>query len=468
MENVGTAIIKFTQMNDQRLGDIRKISGFVKLQNFIDIIDAVDLDANPRNSKIGKVTKDIQASIEDTPDLLPFKTKGVLLAASDYEPLDRKRFRVQFVEAETEGILDGGHNTLAIGMYILALALDNVGERMPKGITTWSDFKVAWFENRIAVESYRQTIRDSRKNGDEHLTSLDAYVPVELLLPANPDSYESEANFRRNLFEICVARNNNVQLSTGTKANQQGYFDDLKKLFEESNPALASRIEWKSNEGGVIKVEDVISLTWIPLALLAPFTDDKNRRIDSPAPTTLYSGKQNSLNSYERMMSSDEVTSNSGSDYKRELHNLSVLSAFKIAVQLPELYDYIFKMLPKLYNQAGGSYGRITAVKKLNERKKKETHYLGETIETLSPDGFVAPLVYGLQALMEVEDEGGRSIVKWKTDPLPWLEANLPMIVASYSNVFEPWGYDPQKVGKSSKSYTDAMNAYKMAYAGIL
>ena len=468
MESSGAVIIKFNQANDQSLSGIRKVSGFVKLKNFIEIIDVIDLDANPRHSKIGKVTRDIQESIRTTPELLPFKTKGVLLAASEYEALDRSRFRVRFAEAGTEGILDGGHNTLAIGMYILSLALESAGSRVPRGISTWNDFKEAWRENRGAVNEYLQRIRSEQKDTQIFDGELDAFVPVELLLPVDPEEYESEVSFRKYLLEICVARNNNVQLSTGTKANQQGYFDSLRSLFEKTNKDLADRIEWKSNEGGVVKVEDVISLAWIPLALLAPFEDDRKRRVEAPAPTTLYSGKQNCLSSFERMMSSEAVTSSSNGDYKRELHSTSVLSAFKIAVQLPELYDYIFEKLPELYNEAGGKYGRITAVKKLNERKKKETHYLGKEIQTLSPDGFVAPLVYGLQALMEVKEEDGKEVVVWKEEPMSWLEKNLPAIVKSYSDVFEPWGYDPQKVGKSSKSYTDAINAYKMALAGIL
>ena len=45
MANVKNAIIKFNQPNDQIIGDMRKISGFVKIHNFIDIIDALDLEA---------------------------------------------------------------------------------------------------------------------------------------------------------------------------------------------------------------------------------------------------------------------------------------------------------------------------------------------------------------------------------------------------------------------------------------
>lgn len=467
MTNAKSAIIKFSQPNDQKIGDMRKISGFVKIGNFIDIIDALDLEANPRNSKIGNVTNDIRDSIKLTPELLPFKTKGVLLAASKYEELERSRYRVSFEDVQTEGILDGGHNTLAIGMHILCSAYEVVGGSLPKGISTWGDFKRVWTESRRVVEEYQQMIRDSQSVGREIPGNLGAYVPVELLVPVEAGEYESEAAFRSNLFDICVARNNNVQLTVGTRANQQGYFDTLRALFAERSQLLEKRIEWKTNEGGTIKIADIVALAWIPLALIDTVEDEAGREVVPPAPNNLYSGKGVCLKSFERLMSSSAVTIEPENGYRRELNNVSVLSAFKLAVQMPELYDYIFKMFPALYNRAGGSYGRITAVKKLNERKIKKTPYMGDEIETLSPDGFVIPLVYGLQALMKVKEECGKQIVCWAVDPMPWLENNLEAVVRSYADVLAPWGFDPQKVGKAPQSYTTALRAYKMALAGI-
>ena len=93
---------------------------------------------------------------------------------------------------------------------------------------------------------------------------------------------------------------------------------------------------------------------------------------------------------------------------------------------------------------------------------------MGEKIETLSPDGFIAPLVYGLQALMNVEIKDGKQIITWSVDPKPWLEKNLGAVVESYADVLAPWGFDPQKVGKAPQSYTTALRAYKMVVAGIL
>lgn len=131
-------IVRFTDSYVQKLGDIKKVVGLMSPKSLIQIIDTLDLDANPRNSRLGSVTDAIQASIradELSPEqkLFPFKSKGILLASSNYEPLERGRYRLSFTpNDEVEGILDGGHNTLAIGSYILSEAELALGNRPPK------------------------------------------------------------------------------------------------------------------------------------------------------------------------------------------------------------------------------------------------------------------------------------------------------------------------------------------------
>lgn len=130
----------------KQVGDTVKITGLVKAKYLIPMIDHLDLQANPRDSKTGNVTDAIQASIEEDPELFPFKTKGILLAASDYENLERGRIRVFFDNRNIEGILDGGHNTLAIGMLILRRACALAGAKPVRKRVTWSDFKRMWIE----------------------------------------------------------------------------------------------------------------------------------------------------------------------------------------------------------------------------------------------------------------------------------------------------------------------------------
>lgn len=238
-------IVKFDFSNDQTVGEITKIVGLVMAKYLVPVIDHLDLEANPRASRTGPVTAAIQDSIETDPATFPFKTKGVLLAASQYERLERNRVKITPSNPSIEGILDGGHNTLAIGLYILQNAMEYTGGIFPKGPKTWRDFKTLWQQHRGEVETYLAALK---KDPDHR--ALHFYVPVELLVPRNPNDLACVESFKEELLEICAARNNNVQLQVSDKANQLGYFDVLKKLMDARNPAVSSRIAWKTNDGG--------------------------------------------------------------------------------------------------------------------------------------------------------------------------------------------------------------------------
>lgn len=471
--NVNEGItIRFEKSVKQSIGETTKIVGMVRAKYLIPVIDHLNLQANPRDSKTGPVTKAIQRSIDDDPMLFPFKTKGLLLAASSYEEMDRKRIRVIFKDLTTEGILDGGHNTLAIGLLILERAmgyarssgLANV--KLPSGTKTWNEFKQLWKDNRDLVQAYQESVRK-----DETVNSASApqgedlsfYVPVELLVPTDPDDPICVEDFSNNLLEICVARNNNAELNASAKANQKGYFDALADALGEANADVAERIEWKTNDGGDIKVQDLVALTWLTLRWLCPVKDIDGKKVEAPAPIKLYSSKGGCLALFERFMSSKDVTSQDHGSYRHGLTNDNVRKAFELAAQIPALYDRMYAEFPSLYNQAGGAYGRITAVKTANARvTNKVTPFAGTPVETVSPDGFITPLVYGLTTLVDPET------MKWRTDPGKFLDQWLPAIVKRYAQVFVPCDYDPQKVGKSAVSYNTVEDAYKMALAGIL
>ena len=123
--NPNKVIIKFEQVADQPNDVIRRLTGFVQAKYLVDLIDAADLNANPRSAKVGNVTDDIIDSIKKTKDIFPFKTKGILLAVSTPpRALERMRYELEFKDSEIEGILDGGHNTLAIAIHILNVATE--------------------------------------------------------------------------------------------------------------------------------------------------------------------------------------------------------------------------------------------------------------------------------------------------------------------------------------------------------
>lgn len=457
-------IIKYECGSEQPVGDMIKIVGLVKAKYLIPVIDHLNLEANPRSSKTGSVTDAIRETIENEPILFPLKSKGILLATSNYERLERKRLKITPMNPEIEGILDGGHNTLAIGLHILEHVLEYSGKVMPRSVKTWDDFKNFWNNNRYLIDDYLEVLRNE---GDQKEFSF--LVPVELLVPKDVDDLACVNAFKNDLLEICAARNNNVQLQLSAKANQRGYFDELKDLMDEHNSSVSNRIEWKTNDGGELKVQDIIALSWVPLNLVTPVKDENGRMLEPVTANKLYGGKASCLSQYEKLMSSPQVTVEDDGNYKRKLINKEVLSALKITVELPELYDYIYSEFPKLYNLSGGSYGSITAVKRLNEKRKvKRTPFLRNDIDKLSPDGFITPLVYGLQALLVNVEKDGERCIKWSQPPMPFLISNLDKIVKHYAGILSICDYDPQKVGKAHQSYELALAGFKMAIAGII
>src|SRR5271168_2283269 len=102
--NPDKIIIKFEDVAEQVHGPVRRLVGFVRARNMLSLFDAADLDANPRSAKAGPVTHAIMESIEDDPDIFPFKTKGILIGSSEYEALQRSRFQLYFVDTAIEGV----------------------------------------------------------------------------------------------------------------------------------------------------------------------------------------------------------------------------------------------------------------------------------------------------------------------------------------------------------------------------
>jgi hypothetical protein len=440
--NTKKIIIKFEQVCDQTNHPIRRLVGFVKAKYLVDLIDATNLDANPRSAKVGSVTEDIIESIKKTKDIFPFKTKGILLAASNPpRDLERKRYELEFQNDEIEGILDGGHNTLAIAIHILNLATED--DRAVRKIKRWSDLKDVW-------NGFRDKISDI-------INQLDFLVPVEILVPID-DSEEVIEDFRNAILDICSARNNNVQLAEEALANHAGHYDFIREVID---PKLKEQIIWKTNDPGRIPVRDIISLAWIPLSLI-----DLPAHLSKFAPYQLYSSKGKCSEAFNELMKDPEISMQEGSRY--ELKNPTVGSALNLLKDIPMLYDLIYTKFPDCYNKYEGKFGRILSVKKYDPKKYNEnpkggylknrpvTPFYAKEVDYEFPDGFITPLVYALSALMEVKN----SMVKWKVDPFNFLEKNLNLVVKDYKGLMKMANWDPQTFGKNSSSYSLAKQSF--------
>lgn len=427
-------ILKFEECAEQPLGAVRRIVGYVSAKSIITLLDFVDLSANPRSAKAGSVTSEIIHSLQFTPDLFPFKTKGILLGSASCRALERHRYELQFDDPEVEGILDGGHNSFALGCHILQQA--GVSSRELKSVHTWEDLKKVWIENRDRIEA----IKDD----------LDFVVPVELLVPNDMHDVDAVEQFTSSLLDICAARNNNVQLTEETKAAKKGFYDEIRRLLPEE---LATKIEWKTNDGGEIKARDIIALAWIPLSVL---TLPDGIRVN---PNQIYRNKAVCVEAFNRLMEHEEISA-PVEGYTHELHNKKIFSALEILSSMPKLYDQLYAELPEAYNRAGGHFGRIGAVKmydasKLKERNPKylkrqpTTPFFNWPVNYTCPDGFIVPLLYAMRALIKQKD----GLLSWKVDPGVFLTNHLTDVLKSYKLALEMATFDPQKVGKNISAY---------------
>lgn len=440
--------LKMEQCNSQIIGSTKRVIGLVKLKQIVKVIEVLDLEANPRDSKLSTITSDIIESLANSPEIFALKSKGLLLAASVYNPLDRDRFEITFADRDVEGVLDGGHNLLAIGHYTLGLVLNNPDDlKELRKARIWGDFKRVFNKHLAEVNEY---LLD-----EENSAELSTLIPVELLLPKSEDPLDLN-DFSKSLLDIKEARNNNAQLKQETKTNNAGLYDGLKAALPKE---LEVKVEWRSNEGGDIKAGDIVALTWIALSALGlEVEDDDKKKVVPPSPVQTYSSKGECVARYHRFMSSPSITTNNA---KREIKSTQVLSAFKVAADIPYLYDYIYENFPNLYNANEGKFGKISAVNKMNSKGgTKETKFSQKAIDWKYPEGFIAPLVYALRSIMVLDSEG---LLSWATDPKIFLKNHLPNVVTRYKQLLEENDFDPQKVGKSSVAYDSVRDAFELA-----
>ena len=427
---------------EQVNGGIKRIVGFVKAKYVCELLDNVTLEANPRSAKINSV---VNAIIDDLPgegSIFPFKTKGILIAASEYEPRDRRRYKLIFNESESdsEGLLDGGHNMLALGLYFLKHIDREIVKN--KKIKFWEDMKEAWDEHREEIREIQE--------------QFDFKLPVELLVPAKPEDTDNVASFRNALFSICAARNNNAELSLWTKEDKKGFYDLIQNTIP---PIINDRVEWKTNEWKnkekkPIHPRDIIALVWIPL--LALKEAEKLPSESKVTPQNIYANKGKLSTDFDKLMEHEDV-SGPPVNGRYELHNSSIASAFEMLSILPGLYDHIFLNIRDAYNANGGNFVRINAI----TGGKYFSPYLQEPCDYTVPGGFIVPILCGLRALMGVDDSG---TVFWKTDPKAFLEKHMVELVKTFKLAMDMASLDPQKVGTNAGSYALMFDKVNMLY----
>lgn len=412
--------------------DISKVIGTLNPPNIAKLLDNIELTANPRKSKINKITNAIQETLELSPESMVFKSKGLLLSTGECEPLERGRFKMRVEDKVTDGLLDGGHNMLAIGMFFLnkSFELSDIAEPIEyKRIRRWDDFLEIWSKYRDEV--------------DNILDQLDFLIPIEIIYPAPG----KEDIFGDKVFEISDARNNNHSLSSGTKADHKGYYDILKASLD---PKLNDEIEWKDNDTEKsIKRNDVVSLALIPLIALQR-NDRLDKGIGKINPTMIYNSKEKCVEAYSLII--EKYTNENG---ELELPKV-VENAFKLMHDIPRFFDLVYKNFPECYNSRQGSFGRISSVSQKKDKEDKiikgyyKTSFYKLKLDYKYPPAFMIPIIVSFNEFIKIDGDN----VSWKIANMEgFIENNLKNHCGMLISTIKDNHYDSQSVGKSSAAY---------------
>lgn len=437
-------IVRFKGLSvrEDKEGNLKKIQGEIDAVNFVNVLDNANLESDPRDAKKGNVTDDICETLEKTPELFHYKSKGVLLSSIKTELLERNRVRLNSSDPEIEGILDGGHNSLAIALFFLSKLEEAKSDY--NRIKRWKDLEDVWCK-------YSDKIKDLLKNDD----GCNFLVPIEII--TTKDGVECD-NFVVDILDIAQARNNNAQLTEETKAHKAGYYKELKGCL---NSEIRDQIEWRTNDGGRIKARDIVAMSMIPLSLIVEKFKEDKIKIN---PVDIYSSKGKCVKVFNEIYKHKNV-SKENKDGTLKAVNTKFLSALKLTADIPLIYDMLLKEFPEAYNNVSPGYGRISSVgiydpdkAKLKKEKGKylrrppKTKYSQKELRFESPDGFIVPLLWGLTSLIKEDKEK----LVWKVpDPLNFLKKVIynEEFMTVYQGNIKAHDYDPPRVGKNNGSY---------------
>lgn len=408
---------------------IQKIVSTISPLTFVKLLKEADNKVNPRIASVNKITKAIHETLDVSAELFWFKSKGILISTENCELLDRNRIKISLSNLDYEGIMDGGHNTFAIAIYI-------VDKLFGKKLKTWEEAKDFWSKN------YDEILVKFTERKDEFNFS----IPVEIITPTTEDGAIEE--FYDYISEICAARNNNVQLRETAKGNQVGFYDFLKENLDENY-----KIIWKTGDAGEIKSEDVISLASLGLIFLKE-NELLPSDIKSLSKISAYSQKGKCVDFFNDVLSHTDISSEEKGKYV--LSSNRVKSALSLTDDILHFFDRLFIEFPDLYHRAApGKFGRISSV----DNKKKGSAPFKTTDDLCDYQysyGFFYPLVCGLTSLMKYDERNDE--VFWRVNP-----KNLDLKaldLSQYVELIKIVNFDPQKIGKGVVFYNESESIF--------
>ena len=448
-------VLKVDNQSFQETRYLNKIIGTIDLKNLAKLINSVGLEANPRKSKVCNTTDQIRDTLEYNPAMFKYSSKGLLVSSSECHSLERNRLNLSYTNTSIEGILDGGHNTLACGLSILEML--QISDDVILKIKKWDQFIELWKE--VFNEKSFDKIDQGLDGKEKDLESI-AQLPIEIIYPTE----EGYSRFEENIYFISAARNNNTALSVTTRSNHRHYYDTLKDRLDSY---ISEKVTWKDNEDtghkSPIKSQEIIALSLVPLMTLQK-AELLPEKLDKINPVSLYSSKGKCVQIFDNLIkllnpANEEGREPSGDDITTNLEsNELLMSAFEKMVLIPKLEDYIVINFPKVYNKTGKKFGKCPKVQRYSSTEKgpeftnrpQKTQYYEMSTDYKYPKGFYTPIVASLNALMHIKNNR----LEWRvSDPEAFLEDNMHSILKNYFLFMESHNSDPQVIGKSAFSY---------------
>lgn len=442
MKETNSLIIKLEHGNNAQKSNegikIQRISSSISPYHFIRLVSVADNKINPRAAKENGITADIRETLKVSPNLFWLMSKGILLASENCRVLERGRISLT-TDGDREGIMDGGHNALAIAQYIVETLFPEI--RLFK---TWADCKEFWKTNE---KNIIKRFNDAGGNDAFRFS-----IPVEIVFPG--DEVGSLDEYYEIISQICTARNTNVQLKQASQDNQVGIYEILKDKL-----SVSDKVIWKSGQTGDIKVEDIVSMAVIPLIFLQEnglLPNDKS--IKTLNAVSVYSQKGRCVDFYSNVLRHEQVSTKKEDKYI--VNNSLVKSALEMINDLVVAYDKMYLTFPDIYNKNAGKFGRI---KEKNAVDQKDTKCIKAPFLTTKQKtdykysaGYFLPLFLGIRNLMYVDEK--TNTIKWKKNPA---DANFDfrdLKCAKYIEMVKFLQYDPLKVGKASMMYLEGLD----------
>lgn len=415
----------------------QRISSSVSPYHFIRLVGVTDNKINPRSARENGITSDIRETLGISPNLFWLMSKGILIATENCKILDRGRVSIT-TDGEREGIMDGGHNALAIAQFLMTNLFPD--EKMFK---TWADCKDFWQNNEKEIIK-----RFDEAGGNDKFKFS---IPVEILFPGHDDGALEE--YYDIISQICTARNTNVQLKQATQDNQVGIYDVLKDRLTCSN-----RVIWKSGQSGDINVEDIISLAVIPLIYLQENGRLPNdRSIKALNAISIYSQKSKCVEFYGDVLKHNFVSEKHEDKYI--LKDNLVRSALEMTDDILKAYDQLYLSFPEIYNSNAGKFGRINAVEQKEKRNVSVPfHTTSVKTDYKYSAAYFIPLLCGIRKLMFIDES--TNTLKWRINPADPTFRFHSLNCSKYIEMIKFLDYNPQKVGKASMMYLEGLDIF--------